>query len=278
MTVRVVCWNIDMQKKAWQQLVEMKADVALLQEASSRQLRRRDEIPVEHWNSHCWNSPWYKPHWPRLYGRWSAVVRLSERVKVDWFKQVSPISDTKADWFPVSGIGTVAAARITPNDDEIPPFIVVSMYARWIEPHICTKTKWKVGYADGSAHRIISDLSAFIGDTDPSSHRILAAGDLNMENSGEDAFRARESSVWERFKALGLEYLGPQVPNGRPTPACNKRVVTYKPTKTQLDHAFASRGFHENVKVRALNSLGCWGASDHCRLLIEVGPDSGGRG
>ena len=38
----------------------------------------------------------------------------------------------------------------------------------------------------------------------------------------------------------------------------------------QLDYAFASRGFHERVKVRALNGVEEWGPSDHCRLLIEV--------
>ena len=38
----------------------------------------------------------------------------------------------------------------------------------------------------------------------------------------------------------------------------------------QLDYVFASRGFHERVEVRALNAAEEWGASDHCRLLIEV--------
>ncbi len=66
--------------------------------------------------------PWYKARWPHLTDRWPAVVRLSERVEVDWFKQVLPISETKADWFPVSGIGSVAAAAVTPLRDEIPPF------------------------------------------------------------------------------------------------------------------------------------------------------------
>lgn len=37
------------------------------------------------------------------------------------------------------------------------------------------------------------------------------------------------------------------------------------------DHVFASRGFHENVRTRALNDVDVWGASDHCRLPIEVG-------
>ena len=38
----------------------------------------------------------------------------------------------------------------------------------------------------------------------------------------------------------------------------------------QLDYAFASRGFHERVSVRAMNEIEEWGPSDHCRLLIDV--------
>ena len=41
--------------------------------------------------------------------------------------------------------------------------------------------------------------------------------------------------------------------------------------RNQLDYVFASRGFHESVSVRAMNGVEEWGASDHCRLLIEVG-------
>ena len=38
----------------------------------------------------------------------------------------------------------------------------------------------------------------------------------------------------------------------------------------QFDYAFASRRFHEGVKVRALSEVDEWGSSDHCRLLIDV--------
>ena len=216
------------------------------------------------------------------------VVKLSDRVKVDWFKQISPIGMPADDQFPVSGIGTVAAARVTPQDFT-PPFIVVSMYARWISPHPSTKKKFKVGFADGSAHRIISDLSAFIGNVNPSTHRIIAAGDLNMIYDQKDDFDktwnvARDHTVWDRMKALGLEFLGPRHPNGRqadPTPdfmrPANRNVVTYhtpaqRPATAnrQMDYAFASRGFHKNLEVKALNSAEEWGRSDHCRLLIDV--------
>ena len=235
---------------------------------------------------HVWSSRWYEGRFEKLYDRWPIVVKLSDRVEVEWFKQVSPISETEQDEIAVSGIGTIAAARIIPQD--APPFIAVSMYARWIKPHPSADSKWHVGYQDGSAHRIISDLSAFIGSTDPRTHRILAAGDLNMIYGATDdnrlALPARDRTVTDRMDALGMEFLGPRYPAGRracPTPRGlppdTRNVPTYytpgqspATAQHQLDYAFASRGFHKSVMVRAMNSAEEWDASDHCRLLIEV--------
>ena len=95
---------------------------------------------------------------------------------------------------------------------------------------------------------------------------------------------ARDRTVTDRMKALGMEFLGPQYPAGRravpiaPGLASDTRnVPTYYTTsqspataQNQLDYVFASRGFHESVKVRAMNRVAEWGASDHCRLLITV--------
>ncbi len=265
---KVVCWNIhDNLHEAWRMLVDMDADVALLQEARSPKhvdggavASKVDIGPDEHWDSH---SAFNKGRFgSRLYERWPMVVKLSDRVKVEWFKQVAPIShDTGKDEFPVSGIGTAAAARVTPLDGG-QPFIAVSMYARWIRWHPSVKSKWGVGNTDVAAHRIISDLSVFIGDFDPSTHRILAAGDLNMTYSPKDDGTgewARYRTVWDRMDALGLDYI--KYPPGPPT---------YRPTGVDLDHVFASRGFHREVSVRAMNGDDEWGPSDHCRLLIEV--------
>jgi endonuclease/exonuclease/phosphatase family metal-dependent hydrolase len=38
----------------------------------------------------------------------------------------------------------------------------------------------------------------------------------------------------------------------------------------QLDFVFASRSIAERVTTRALNDVEEWGASDHCRVAIEV--------
>ena len=112
----------------------------------------------------------------------------------------------------MSGIGTIAAARVTPRDGSTEPFIAVSMYARWIGTHPSVKTAWSFGYADSSVHRIISDLSAFIGHENPQTHRILAAGDLNIAHGygdgGDPYWEARYRSVSRGWRPLGWSSWG----------------------------------------------------------------------
>ena len=192
----IVSWNIAKRRKSWQELLRMGVDVALLQEASPPPedvVRLRDgklppvEKPIildigpkESWDSHSWNSDWWHGRYPVLFDRWPMVVRLSDRVNIEWFRQVGPVGWVdRNDEIAVSGIGTIAAARVTPTNGSAEPFIVVSMYGRWEAPHPSKNRKSWI-YSDASAHRIISDLSAFIASTDPGTHRILAAGDLNM--------------------------------------------------------------------------------------------------
>ena len=81
------------------------------------------------------------------------------RVDVEWFKQVSPIGWPGQDEIAVSGIGTIAAARVTPRDGSSAPFVAISMYGRWMGTHPSVRSSWRFGVADGSVHRIISDLS-----------------------------------------------------------------------------------------------------------------------
>ena len=198
MTVRIVSWNIAKGHEPWRQLLQMNADVALLQEAAPppddvARLREAtlppaegthplDIGPREAWDSHSWNSDWWRGGgWPALYDRWPMVVRLSDRVDVQWFRQIGPAwRHRKPDEIAVSGIGTLAAARVTSRDGSTEPFIAVSVYSQWVGSHPGVDTSWSIGYADASLHRIISDLSAFIGKDNPRMHRILATGDLNI--------------------------------------------------------------------------------------------------
>ena len=172
--INVVSWNVGKRKEPWRELVRMAgdgdADVALVQESGSPP---GDVVDlVDHEDHVFWNR--------HVYDRWPLIVQLFDRITVESYQHVPPISDLGADTIGVSGIGTIAAAKVTPCDSEKEAFIVVSMYARWLTPHPSTKSRWSVGCSDASAHRIISDLSAFIGHSNPTTHRILAAGDLNM--------------------------------------------------------------------------------------------------
>ncbi len=306
--VKVISWNIGRMHAPWRELLKMDADVALLQEAAPppedvvklldatlpppEKPAILDIGPREAWDSHSWNSDWWRGRANALFDRWPMVVRLSDRVEVEWFKQVGPTGwpEPAHDEIAVSGIGTMAAARVTPVDGSTEPFIVVSMYGRWIGSHPSVKkgSGFNWGYADGSVHRIISDLSAFIGNRNPETHRILAAGDLNIaygHGYGDAYWEARHKTVFDRMEAIGLEFMGPQLPDGRQAevlaggePASSRNVVTYylpgmnpaTASNNQLDYVFASRGFHENIKVRAMNSVEEWGPSDHCRIEIEV--------
>ena len=278
---KVVCWNINTNRKCWDELLAMDADVALLQEVRS--------VPNDLFRSVNVGGGELSDPWnPDAYNRWPAVAKLSDRVRVEWFRRVFPYSSTSEDTMAVSGIGTIAAARVVPQSSK--PFIAISMYARWIRPHVSTNSRWKVGNSDVSAHRIISDLSQFIGHRDPSKHRILAAGDLDTFYGATDdnklCIADRERTVFDRMSTLGMELMGPQHPDGgrvaEPTPQGlpkdTRNVPTYytvqagspEKAQNQLDYVFASRGFHHSVRTRALNDPEEWGSSDHCRILIDI--------
>ncbi len=279
--IKIVSWNIAKRARPWHELVEMaeqgEVDVALVQEAGRppkelvRLLRYEDEV--------FWNR--------NLYDRWCVVVPMSDRIEVEPLRQVPPTREVGDHEIGVSGIGLIAAAKVTPRENPQDAFVAISMHAHLMKPHPSTKSTWQVGASDVSAHRILSDLSAFIGDRDPESHRILVAGDINMMYGAtgyQFSLPERERSVWGRFDALGLKLLGPQVPDGQPVvvyqpdvPADTRNTPTFHSRKQspieanrQLDYAFASRGFHERISVRALNGVDEWGSSDHCRLIIEV--------
>ena len=71
----------------WRVLVDMGADVALLQEVGTipEDVRNRVELsPHVPWLSHDQTTGY--PH----YDRWPMVVRLSDRVRVEWFRQIGP--------------------------------------------------------------------------------------------------------------------------------------------------------------------------------------------
>ena len=276
--IKIVCWNIAKRLQPWKELLQMDADIALLQEADAKAAPTPAGI-----------SP-YQPDNAYGYDRWPLVVQLSDRVKVEWLKPVNPAkAKVQHDEIAVSDATTIAAARVTPLSDG-EPFMVLSMYARWIKPAV--PTAWRAGYADASAHRIISDLSAFIGHLNPATHRILAAGDLNtIYQETQFSLQPRDTTVFDRMEALGLQCMGPRWPDAdrqanpapKGLPPDTENVPTYVSTQQmsgmrrdgiltghQLDYVFASKGFDLGISVHAMNDPARWGPSDHCRIMITV--------
>ena len=223
--VRMVCWNIARSLDAYEEVRKMEdVDVALLQEVGRG---AADQMADVIGDEAAWN-------WDRS-SIWPAVVRLSKRVQVDTLKPVAPESeDTAQNTIAVSDSRTLAAALVRPLQDAKPafePFLVFSTYARWLRPNrLAGFSPVRRGhqainiYSDGSAHRVISDISAFIGHTNPLSHRLLVAGDLNAIYGATDDSRLenppRARTIFARMQALGLEFRGPQCrQTGRASPA-----------------------------------------------------------
>lgn len=272
--IKIIDWNIAGRKEPWNHLLASNGDIALVQEATEppKELNQRLEV-----DSAPWLTSGVGVHRP-----WrAAVVKLSKRVGVQWLEAKSLV-DALPGELAVSRPGTLAAALVTtPNGEAI---IVISIYAIWEEPHQVTGSNWI--YADGSVHRLISDISAFIGRQ--SGHRVLVAGDLNILHGygekGNTYWAFRYATVFERMSAIGLTFVGPQSPNGRlaepwpkELPQKSNNVPTYYTNRQspatatrQLDFVFASNNLVEHVHVRALNDPDDWGPSDHCRVEIEI--------
>ena len=107
--IRVVSWNIAKRSEPWRELAEMgrrgEADVALLQEAGGPPGDLVHLIPYE--DDGFWNRD--------LYDRWCRVVPLSDRVRVEPFRAVPPISELGPGDIGVSGIGTVRPRPVEPS-------------------------------------------------------------------------------------------------------------------------------------------------------------------
>lgn len=272
--LRILTWNIARRADAWRSLLDSDADIALLQEAAEPPPDVARQIDVD-------PAPW-RTAGAGLSRPWrTAVVRLSDRVEVQWI-EAKALADASPGELAVSRPGTLAAAIVALPAHA--PLVVASMYAPWEKPHELTRSGWI--YADGSAHRVISDIAALVGRQE--GHRILAAGDLNILHGygegGSGYWSSRYATIFARLTAMGLAFVGPQAPAGRQAepwpmelPTGSSNVPTFHTSHQtpasatrQLDFVFASAGLAESVRVYALNELEHWGPSDHCRVLVEV--------
>ncbi len=274
MALRIVSWNVHQLPQCWHEIArDPSLDVALLQEATPPP----DDVKCE--TIPARDVPWAIAGYTKVLFR-SAIARCSGRVRIRP-RPTTDIATAGRAAMPVSLDGTLAVADIE-RDGEV--ITVVSAYARWETVVQADGQPWI--FADGSAHRIISDVSALI--TAQRDHKIIVAGDFNLLHGyGEDGspyWARRYQTVFDRMDAIGLTFVGPQSPDGRQAepwpdelPRDSKNVPTYRTSRQtpatatrQLDFVFASAGLAPRITVCALNTIEEWGPSDHCRVVIDV--------
>lgn len=273
--LNIVSWNIARRPEAWRELLNSGADIALLQEACPppSDIAERVDAGPEPW--HTDGAGTYRP-WR------AAVVSLNPQLRLERHAPRS-VADASSRELAVSRLGTLAAATVC-KDGLDAPITVVSLYSAWERPLAASRSEWI--YADASAHRLISDLTMFIGTQ--RGHRIIAAGDLNILHghgeNGSKYWAGRYQTIFDRMAALGIPFVGPQAPHGRQAdpwpgelPGDSKNVPTFHTSSQtpeaatrQLDFVFASEELKKLVSVYAMNEPRDWGPSDHCRVLIQV--------
>ncbi len=270
--MRILSWNMAHRQESWRHLLAKPPDIALLQEACEPPADTGSKVITE---QNGWTTA------GRKLRPWKTTI-VSFGPTLETIPAI-PLADALDGEFGVSRLGTLAAAHVA-TASEPDPITLVSMYGLWEKPHRLTGSAWI--YADASVHRSISDISVLVGQE--KGHRIIAAGDLNIlydyGEHGNAYWHARYQSIFERFKSIGLDFVGPQSPNGRSAepwpselPVGSLNVPTYYSTRQkpatatrQLDFVFASRDIARRVTTRALNGLDEWGPSDHCMIEINV--------
>jgi hypothetical protein len=277
MELRMVSWNLH-GAALWNELAGDVVDLALLQEARFPPEGFLHEVIPGH-------PAWQIDGWEQRPSA-AAVALLSDRVRLAGQLRVLPLGYAGWDEMAVSRPGTIAAASVQAVEGG-EPITVVSVYAPWERPVPSGSSAWI--YADASAHRIISDISALIGH--PTDHRIIVAGDWNLLHgygeSGDPYWKGRYGTVFDRMEALGLSFVGPQfnkeMPVGRQAaparpelPEGSLDLPTFRgngdpaSATRQLDFVFASKGIADQVTATARNLPENWGPSDHCRIDITV--------
>ena len=271
--IKIISWNIARRLNPWRCLPGSGADIALLQEVRPQPKDMEERIKIDR---------------PRSFpneahkGR-TAIAKLSDQITLKWLTPV-PLNQRESEYhFEVTHPGSISAAIVTPSKGK--PFTVISFSAEYEYPY---HSSWKI--TDASLHRVISDLSLFIGRERAPRRRIIAAGDLSVYRGwgkGKSGYwKRRYKTVFDRMEAIGMPFVGPEYPNGRQTepwpewlPKDSKNVPTYRHssgTEYQLDFVFASESMKDSVKkVTALNYSDDWGPkppSDHCQIEILVEP------
>lgn len=270
MELSVTSWNMAHRIESWDWLLQMRPDIALLQEAvpPPNAVKQRPgatfypptDSPNE-WKTHAG------------YTRDFAAGVACFNAKLSCIpKRPAPLAQATSTTLVSSHPGSFAVADLYLPDGAM--ITVVSLYGVWYrQPGIGS-------YPEATLHRAISDLAPVF--QAPPSGGIIVAGDFNMYRGHSDRWRARYDTVFARLAAYGLELIGPQPPSGRgplprclcgPKPNC-RHVQTYRHLSRpgsrpfQLDFMFATKRLKDRlVSCHAFDTPEVWERSNHCPVI-----------
>ena len=165
-SLKLLSWNMNQKANNWQVVLGSGVDIALLQEAKAPPVDLADKFMIQQdLEATVSKLPWR-----------AIVAGLDNSGKFEFVPiKTQPLGGNDPEALMVSRPGTLDAAivRIKETGEEI---TVVSLYSTWMSPIKQTGSSWI--FADGSAHRLVSDLCGLIGRQ--KGHKIIAAGDLNI--------------------------------------------------------------------------------------------------
>jgi exonuclease III len=280
--VRIVSWNMNRlgrsranHRRAWDYLDdELKADLALVQEASPpEQFRSSVYHPIDK-NKYNWGSA-------VVALRPGLVLQPRQRVRLEEC-YLAPVGHNA---LPDSHPGACAVADVL-NAYGQRLFTAVSLYGQWeVMPG------GKTMHACARVHRMLSDLTGVLATS--RRHPVVLAGDLNLTTqlspskqtqAGTD-LAAAAAAVFARLRTWGLTDCLAHMHASRPPLAqctCPEEdgcthVQTFRSnnrvdsTPTQLDYAFVSESIVPTLNdCRVIDDAAAWQLSDHCPIVLEV--------
>jgi len=257
--LKVVSWNVNHNSRAWDVLLSLDADVVLIQEATPKGYPTSGDArviapPSDDWKVKGGNGP-----------AATAVVVLNPVLHVTEVP-IRMHVDEIAGGFAASYPGQFAAVQLSVGSETL---TLVSLYGV-IEHEL----------ADSAMHRAISDLTPLM----MKSSSTLVAGDFNIFRGhalkGVTRSLERFQSVFDRFGALGYDYLGPTSEKG-PLADCAcgdvatcDHVATLRwrhdvATPFQVDYAFGNATLQRRfVSCQVLDDEKYWAVSDHAPVEV----------
>jgi hypothetical protein len=272
--MKLISWNMNRRRDNWTVLADVMQEngavAAMVQEAVQPAAETASNLRI-HPDPSLGDNPWHIPV-PATTKRnfASAVVVYGDTPIEPWTPK--PIGQAADGGPAISHPGQWVAVGI---DEPETRLWIVSLYGIWDRMPDSGDI-----FAEATLHRALSDLALLF--QAKATDRLVLAGDLNIwRGYGQEKWRRRYQTVFDRLEAYGLKLAGPHRTIEKPLEGCPcnagndcSHVRTYRhqhrksSTPYQNDFVFA-RGVQVG-RCDALDEERYWKHSDHCPLLFEI--------